>query len=180
VLDPADRNRRLRRETHAQGFPRRPLRTGPTHLTQYWLFVSLIENRRVEDVCKLDCEGIVSKRRGSRCTRPLEQVAQGDEPGRTGGGRAEEDCGSFSANMAVGERVIKSGRATLISSADLYGSPDSTRPTFAILDDDTVVVKRGGNKNDFGEWYDENACNKHWPFTLLGGATMWPRGHGTT
>jgi len=68
----------------------------------------------------------------------------------------------------------------MISSADLYGSPDSTRPTFAILDDDTVVVKRGGNKNDFGEWYDENACNKHWPFTLLGGATMWPRGHGTT
>ena len=57
------------------------------------------------------------------------------------GWRAEEDCGWFSANMAVGERVIKSGRAAMISSADLYGSPDSTRPTFAILDDDTVVVK---------------------------------------
>lgn len=60
----------------------------------------------------------------------------------------------------------------MISSADLYGSPDSTRPTFAILDDDTVVVKRGGNKNDFGEWYDENACNKHWPFINGGSGSL--------
>jgi bifunctional non-homologous end joining protein LigD len=39
-----------------------------------------------EHACKLGCEGIVSKRRGSRYARgPVDQLAQGEKPGRAGG-----------------------------------------------------------------------------------------------